>query len=71
MGIIVTEISSVVMSIQPETEWEKLEYDFRISFLISDCHKINEIQQHINEFDIQIHEPYLIQLPESSVKFFG
>ena len=56
MGIIETEISSVVMSVQPETKWEKLEHDFKISFSISNSHKMNEVQQYIKEFDIQIHK---------------
>ena len=57
-GIIITEISSAVMFVQPETKWEKLEFDFKVSFPISGSHEMNEVQQHINEFDIQsINQP--------------
>ena len=45
LGIIVTEISSVVMSVQPETKWEKLEYDLKVFFFpISGSHEMNEVQ---------------------------
>ena len=54
LGIIVTENSSVVMSVQPETKWDKLEYDFKVFFPISGSHEMNEVQQHINEFDMSV-----------------
>ena len=57
LGIILPEICSIVLSVQPEPKWEKLEYDFKVSFPISGSHEMNEVQQHINEFDKQIHKP--------------
>ena len=56
MGIIETEISDLVMSAQPETRRQNLEYNFKVSFLISGSQKMNEGQQHINEFHIEIHK---------------
>ena len=57
LGIIVTEISSEVMSVQRETKWENLKHDFKLSFPISGSQEMNEGHQPINKFYIQIYKP--------------